>query len=153
RPYLQLPKGHYRLSFDCSVGAARMSSQPVLGLEVVAWHRWRKGRSRSSNSLFGPPLPSGVQQTWRDFTVAQLQSGSRSVDFMVPPELSFEGGEEVLFAFRFLHMANSGLTVRSVELRQIPGEEASPAMPREWRLLARLAKGKIGTREADCVTV
>ncbi len=46
RPLLQLPRGRYRLGFHCAAGTARMPSQPVLGVEVVASRRWRNGRFR-----------------------------------------------------------------------------------------------------------
>jgi len=75
------------------------------------------------------------------------------VDFTVPAELSLEGGQEVMFGFRFVHLGNADLTIRAVDLRQTSEEEAAPALPREWRLLGRLAKGTIGRREADCVSV
>ena len=153
RPHLQLPRGHYRLSFRCAAGIPRMTSQPVLGAEVVAWRRWRDGRSGSWNAMRGPPPKSVVQQAWRDFTAAQLRSGSGSVDFAVPAELSFEGGEEVLFGFRFLHLGNADLTISAVDLCRTAARETTPAPPREWRLLGRLVKGRIGTREADCVAV
>jgi Polysaccharide biosynthesis enzyme WcbI len=153
RPFLQLPRGRYRLSFECRAGIPRMASQPVLGVEVVARRRWRDGRSWSWGSLLGLPARGGVQQAWRDFTAPQLRCGSGSVDFTVPAELSLEGGQEVVFGFRFVHLGNADLTIGSVDLRQASEEEAVSTPPREWRLLGRLAKGTIGTREADCVSV
>jgi hypothetical protein len=153
RPFLQLPGGHYRLSFECRAGVPRMASQPVLGVEVVARRRWRDGRDFRWGSLLGVPPRGGVQQAWSDFTALQLRSGSGSLDFTVPAELSLEGGQEVLFDLRFFHLGNADLTIGAVDLRQVSEEEFSPASPREWRLLGRLAKGRIGTREADCVLV
>jgi hypothetical protein len=153
RPLLQLPRGRYRLSFECRAGIPRMASQPVLGVEVVARRRWRDGRSWNWGSLLGLPVRGGVQQAWRDFTAPQLGSGSESVDFTVRAELSLEGGQEVMFGFRFVHLGNADLTISAVDLRQASEEEFAPALPREWRLLGRLAKGTIGTREADCVSV
>jgi hypothetical protein len=153
RPFLQLPRGRYRLSFACRAGIPRMASQPVLGVEIVARRRWRDGQSWSWGSLLGLPAKGGVQQAWRDFTALQLRSGFGSVDFIVPAELSLEGGQEVMFGFRFVHLGNADLTIGAVDLRQASEEEFSPALPREWRLLGRLTKGTIGTREADCVSV
>src|SRR5712692_7523717 len=153
RPFLQLPRGRYRLSFECRAGTPRMASQPVLGVEIVARRRWRDGRSWSWGSLLGLPARGGVQQAWRDFTAPQLGSGSGSVDFTVPAELSLEGGQEVVFGFRFVHLGNADLTISAVDLRQASEAESAPTLPREWRLLGRLAKGTIGRREANCVSV
>jgi hypothetical protein len=153
QPFLQLPGGRYRLSFACRAGIPRMASQPVLGVEVVAQRRWRDGRSWSWGSLLGLPASGGVPQAWRDFTAPQLRCGFGSVDFIVPAELSLEGGQEVMFGFRFVHLGNADLTISSVELRQATEEESAPASAREWRLLGRLTKGTIGRREADCVSV
>jgi hypothetical protein len=153
RPYLQLPNGHYRLDFRCAVGLPRMASQPVLGVEVVVWHRWRDSRPGNWGSLLGAAPRNEAQRAWGDFTAAQLASGSASIDFTVPAELSYEAGEEVLFGFRFLHLANADLSIGAVDLRLVSPEEAAPETPREWRLLGRLVKGRIGTREADGATV
>ncbi len=153
QPFLQLPSGRYRLNFACRAGTPRMASQPVFGVEVVARRRWRDGRSWSWGSLLGLPARGGVQQAWRDFTAPQLRAGSGSVDFTVPAELSLEGGQEVMFDFRFVHLGNADFTIGAVDLRQASEEECAPALPQEWRLLGRLAKGTIGTHEADCVSV
>jgi hypothetical protein len=147
RPYLQLPAGHYRLTVRCAARNPQLASQPVMGVEVVAWPRWRDDRSWN----WKPPL--GAQQAWRDFNALELASGSGSIDFSVPAELSYESGEEVLFGFRLLHLGNADLTITAVDLRELAEQEAAPASPRKWRLFGRLAKGAIGTRGADCVTV
>src|SRR5262249_7222580 len=76
RPYLQLPQGDYRLTFDCDIGIPRMPSQPVLGVEVVAWRRWHDRRAWNWGSLVGLPPPiNGVQQAWRDFTAGARETG------------------------------------------------------------------------------
>src|SRR5215470_5276946 len=36
RPLLQLPKGNYRLNFECDAGTPRSATEPVLDVEVVA---------------------------------------------------------------------------------------------------------------------
>ena len=36
-PYWQLRAGSYRLSFRCRPGKPRLPSEPVLGVEVIAW--------------------------------------------------------------------------------------------------------------------
>jgi len=40
----------------------------------------------------------------------------------VPAELSLEGGQEVLFGFRFLYLGNAGLTITAVDLHRIADE-------------------------------
>jgi hypothetical protein len=153
RPLLQLPRGQYRLSFRCAAGIPQMASQPVLGVEVLARRRWQNDRSWSWTSLIGVPATAGIHRAWRDFTALQLNCGSCSIDFTVPLELGLEGGQDVLFGFRFLHFGNADLTISAVDLRLRADEGVMPAPPREWRLLGRLLKGTIGARGADCVTV
>lgn len=153
RPFLQLPRGNYRLSFRCTPGAAQMPAQPVLAVEILASRRWRDSRLRDWRALFGVPARVGVQQACTDFTEMQLRAGPGSVDFTVPGELSLESGQEIVFGFRFVHLGNAALTIGAVDLQQTSKEETRPTAPREWRLLGRLAKGAIGARDADCVTV
>jgi hypothetical protein len=152
RSFLQLPAGHYRLEIRCNAGSPRMVGQPVLGVEITARRRWQDGRWWSWNSLLGLPPPGGVQLAWRDFTAAEVGCGAASFDFEVPAEMALEGGQDIAIGFRLIRLANAGLTINAVDLQQITETEAAPA-PRVWRLLGRLAKGRIGTREADCVTV
>src|SRR5947208_16175031 len=96
RPYLELPRGHYRLSLRCDTGIPRRASEPVLGLEVAAWislsaaGRWRDHRPRRWGLLFGQHPRTGFQQGWRDFTAAELAADLGSIEFAVPPELSLE---------------------------------------------------------------
>jgi len=153
RPLLQLAKGCYRLSFACEPGTPILGSAPVLGVEVVARRRWQDDRSRIWTSLLGLSARGGLQLAWRDFTVMQLSSASPSIDFAVPAELSLEGGQEVLFGFRFLHLGNSGLTITAVDLQRVADDAAIDWQPNEWRLLGRLVKGRIGVREAGSVSV
>ena len=152
RSFLQLPAGHYRLEIRSDAGPPRMAAQPVLGVEITARRRWQDGRWWSWNSLLGLPPPGGVQLAWRDFTCAELCCGAASFDFEVPTELALEGGQDIVIGLRLIRLGNAGLTIKAVDLRQITEAEAAPA-PREWRLLGRLSKGRIGAREADCVTV
>jgi hypothetical protein len=153
RPFLQLPRGRYRLSFRCVVGTARMPSQPVLGVEVLASRRWREGRFWDWRPLVGMSPQSGIQQSVADFTEMELQHGCGSVGFIVPAGLSLESGQEVLFGFRFVHFRNADLTIGAVELEQAAENDASPVLRREWRLLGRLNKGAIGARAAEGVRV
>jgi hypothetical protein len=153
RPLLQLAKGCYRLSFACEPGTPLLASQPVLGIEVVARRRWQYDQPTIWASLLGPSARGGLQLAWRDFTVTQLSSGSPSIDFAVPAELSLEGGQEVLFGFRFLHLGNSGLTITAVDLQRFADDGAIDWQPNEWRLLGRLVKSRIGVREAGSVSV
>jgi hypothetical protein len=123
RPFLQLPRGYYRLSIECRAGTPQMPPQPVLGVEVTARRRWAEGRPSGWRSLLGRAGSGGAQQAWRDFTVLQLNSGSGSLDFTVPAELSLDGGQEVLFGFRLLHLGNADLSISAVNLQEIPGEQ------------------------------
>jgi hypothetical protein len=152
RPLLQLPAGHYRLEIRGDAGVPRMAAEPLLGVEVTARRRWQDGRWRSWNSLLGLASPGGVQLAWRDFTPAELSWGAASFDFEVPAELALEGGQDIVIGLQLHRLCNACLTITAVDVRQISEAEAALA-PREWRLLGRLSKGRIGARKADCVTV
>ena len=152
RTFLQLPVGYYRLEIRCGAGPPRMAAQPVLGVEITARRRWQDSRWWSWNSLLGLPPPGRVQLAWRDFTAAELCCGAASFDFEVPTEMALEGGRDIVIGLRLLRLGDAGLTIRAVDLQQITEAEAAPAL-REWRLLGRLSKGRIGARRADCVTV
>ena len=149
RPSLQLPAGHYQLEIRGDPGAPQMPAEPVLGVEITARRRWQDGRW-SWNSLLDRPPSGGVQLAWRDFTSAELGGGAASFDFDVPTELALEGGQDIIIGLRLHRLGNSGLTIKAVDVKQTT--EAAPS-PRVWRLLGRLAKGRIGAREPDCVTV
>ncbi len=152
RPFLQLPMGHYRLELRYDAGPPRMAAQPVLGVEITARRRWQDGRWWSWNSLLGLPPSSAVQLAWRDFTGAELRCGTAAFDFEVPAELALEGGQDIVVGLQLRRLRNAGLTIKGVDLRQISEAEATLA-PREWRLLGRLSKGRIGVRDADRVKV
>src|SRR5207302_10760889 len=62
------------------------------------------------------------------------------------------GGQDIVIGLHLIRLGTAGPTMKAVDLRQIPEAEAAAAS-REWRLLGRLAKGRIGARKADCVTV
>ena len=149
RPSLQLPAGHYRLEIRGDPGAPQMLAEPVLGVEITARRRWQDGRW-SWNCLLDLPPSGGVQLAWCDFTSAELCGGPASFDFDVPTELALEGGQDIVIDLRLHRLGNSGLTIKAVDVKQTT--EATPS-PRVWRLLGRLAKGRIGARESDCVTV
>lgn len=120
RPLLQLPVGHYRLSFRCDAGTPRVAAQRVLRVEVIARHRWQERRRLLSwNRLFGAPPPDGMQLASRDFTAPELCSAAGLVDFPVPPEFGLEGGEDVVIDFRFVHLGHADLALRAVDLRKI----------------------------------
>ncbi len=95
-PYWQLPSGGYRLNFRCRSGKPRMSSQPVLGVEVIAMNR--------------------VQLAWLDLTAEELQHETGSLEFAVPPPLGLGAGDEARLEFRFFHMGNADLTIAAVDL-------------------------------------
>jgi len=152
RSFLQLPAGPYRLEIRGGAGTPRMAAEPVLGVEITARRRWQDDRWWSWNSLLGLPPSSAVQLAWRDFNSAELRCGAASFDFEVPAELALEGGQDIVIGLQLHRLRNAGLTIKAVDLRQITATEAAPAA-REWRLLGRLSKGRIGARKADCVTV
>jgi hypothetical protein len=151
RPFLQLPAGHYRLEIRGAAAAPRKAGQPVLGVEITARRRWQDGPWWSWNSLLRRPR-GGVQLAWRDFTSAELCCGAASFDFEVPTELALEGGQDIVIGLRLIGLADAGLTIKAIDLGKIREDDAAVA-PREWRLLGRLSKGRIGVRKADCVTV
>ena len=151
RPFLQLPAGHYRLEIRGAAAPPRRAGQPVLGVEITARRRWQDSPWWSWNSLLGRPR-GGVQLGWRDFTSAELCCGAASFDFEVPTELALEGGQDIVIGLHLIGLANAGLTIEAIDVRQIREDDAALA-PREWRLLGRLSKGRIGVRKADCVTV
>jgi hypothetical protein len=152
RSFLQLPAGHYRLEIRCDAGSPRMAGEPVLGVEISARRRWHDARWLSWNSLLGRPPPGGIQLAWRDFNSAELGCGAASFDFEVVTELALEGGQDIVIGFHLIRLGNAGLTIKAVHLRELTAAEAAPA-PREWRLLGRLAKGRIGVRQVNGVTV
>jgi hypothetical protein len=129
RPLLQLPEGHYRLSFRCEAGIPRVATQPVLGVEIYGRPRWQeRGRLWSWERFFGASGSQGTQLARRDFTAMELCSGAGTIDFPVPPELSIEGGEDVVINFRFAHLGNADLAFRAVDLCKITvAEEPSRA--------------------------
>jgi hypothetical protein len=150
---LQLPRGYYRLCFDCAAERERIATDPVLAVEVVAIRRWQDGRRQ--RPWIRPLLGwgnGGVALAGRDFTAAELHSGSGAVDFVVPTELALEGGQDVVISLRFLHLANADLRIDAIELREGDSPAGSAEPPMQWRLLGRLTKGSIGTRGPDGVT-
>jgi hypothetical protein len=153
RPLLHLPGGHYRLDFRCEAGLPRMAAEPALGVEIVARRRWPEGRRRNWDRLLRPPPTGRKHLAWRDFTAAELSTGSGSLDFTVPNELALEGGQEIVIDLRFLHLGNAALTIRAADLRQAVEAGAATARPRQWRLLGRLTTGRRALGETDRVTV
>src|SRR5262249_31477658 len=89
------------------------------------------------------------QQAWRDFTAAELASGTGSLDFEVPYEHSLESENEGRFEFRFFHLGNADLSITTADLHRIPPEEAAPTALRRWRLLGRLQKTWLGWRAGN----
>jgi Polysaccharide biosynthesis enzyme WcbI len=129
-PLLQLPEGHYRLSFQCDAGASRAATQPVLSVEVIAQQRWQQRRGSARwNQLFGAPTEHGTQLAHRSFTAPDLVSGTTAVEFAIPPEFGLEAGEDVVIDVRFIHSGNAGLTVRAVDLCKIAVAEAPARAP------------------------
>ena len=125
-PYLHLKRGRYRLLFRCRAGRARLTAQPVLGVEILVLSRF--------------------QQQWRDFTAADLAGGTVALEFDVPPEHSIEGGNEGRYEFRFFHFGNAALAIASVDLERLPEGAPVPASAGRWRLLGRLDKSWLGRR-------
>jgi hypothetical protein len=128
-PYLHLSAGYYRLSFRCRTGAARMTAQPVLGVEAIVLSRFQQG--------------------WADFTAAELAGGCGSMIFEVPPEHSLESDNEGRFEFRFFHLGNADIAISAIELERLPDDEPPHGVPRQWRLLGRLSKTWLGITRGD----
>jgi hypothetical protein len=128
RPLLQLPKGNYRLNFECDAGTPRSGSKPVLGVEVMARRRWQQ-QGRGWNRLFGATAAHRTQLARQNFTAVELASGKGTVEFSVPPELGLEGGEEVVIDLRFVHSGNAGLTLRAVDLHKGTVEDGPSGAP------------------------
>jgi hypothetical protein len=128
-PYLHLRRGRYRLTFRCRVMRARLTGQPVLGVEIIVLSRF--------------------QQQWKDFTASDLAGCAGALDFEVPAEHSLEGGNEGRYEFRFFHLGNAALAVTAVALERLPDDTPSPAQISRWRLLGRLEKGWLGRRAGD----
>jgi hypothetical protein len=129
-PYWQLPAGRYRLRFRGAARRPRLPDEPVLGVEVLALGRF--------------------QQAWQDFTIRELEAGTGSLEFVVPPELGLESGDEARFEFRFFHLGNADLALAAVVLEEFRGpktELRGPEMPppgRRWRLFGRLRGRALG---------
>jgi|GEM_PF-1165298 hypothetical protein len=140
RPWLPLPAGHYRLSFRCRAGRPLLASEPVLGVEILACHRWRGRPRRQWRALGQDPFASRFLRAWRDFTAAELGQEQGVIDFVVPRELALEAGEDVPFDFRFLHFGNADLTIAEVELRQLSAAPEGLESADSWRLFWRMTK-------------
>ena len=128
QPLLQLPKGNYRLNFECDAGTPRSAAEPALGVEVVAGRRWQQ-QGWSWNRLFGATAVDRTQLAHQNFTAAELASGVGAVEFSVPPELGLEGGEEVVIDLRFVHSGNASLTLRAVDLHKNTAEDGALRAP------------------------
>jgi hypothetical protein len=128
-PYLYLPQGRYRLRFRCRVATPRFTAQPALGVDVVVLNRF--------------------QVLWRDFTAAELDGGTGSLDFTVASEHSLEGGNEGRFEFRFFHLGNAGFAITAISLDRLPAAASPMAERSRWRLLGRLQKTWRGHRGHD----
>lgn len=130
RPYLWLPEGSYRLDLSGRAAAPRHSDAPVVAVEVTAHplsHRSGEIGARRDSVLIGAA----------DFTAGELAAGTGTLAFAVPRELGLDGGEDVPFQFRILHLGNAGLTIEGVEVTALNRAAAEPA-PTHWRLLGRL---------------
>ncbi|HEY1796397.1 MAG TPA: WcbI family polysaccharide biosynthesis putative acetyltransferase [Stellaceae bacterium] len=132
-PYYHFEMGRYRLAVHARAGAPALSGQPVLGVEIIILSRF--------------------QRAWRDFTAAELERGSGTLVFDVPPELSIDGGNEARFEFRVFHLGNADISIGGVELERLP-DDAGEADPRAWRLLGRLRSTWLARRQrSGSVTV
>src|SRR5207237_2568387 len=118
----------------CDGGIPRMAAQPVLGIEIIARRRWQDGRRWSWNSLLGPPWSGGVQLAWRDFTSAEISTGSAAFDFEVPAELALEGGQDIVVALRILHLGNTALLITTVHILQAPAAHPTSGPPASVQL-------------------
>lgn len=149
-PYLRLPGGNYRLLLRGRSQSPVLPDQPVLGIEVLGQSRWVS--RRGPMLLARLPETNGEQIVWRDVTGEELAAGMVVVDLAVPTEMSMEAGADAPFDIRLHHFGNAALTIDAVDLVKLDDNGTPPAAAR-WRLLGRLAKGRIGTRERDGVAV
>jgi hypothetical protein len=106
------------LKISGHAGAARFSTQPVVGVEV---------------------LSRDVQQAYRDFTAEELEQGCAAVDFCVRPGPRDRAGGPSLFSFELHHFGNADLDIRSAELADVEAA-ADAATAKSWRLSGRLRR-------------
>jgi hypothetical protein len=128
----RLPRGTYLASFAARCGAPRHPGLPVLGVELFGHSRWRSRTPRLW--LLPSPDRSGTQLTRRDFTAAELASGTGAVMFEAPPSLSLDGGSDAPFEIRFQHMGNADIAVSAVILQQLTPDEIGSIAASEWRI-------------------
>jgi hypothetical protein len=137
-PYLRLPAGRYRLSFRGSAGRPLFPREPVVGVEIVLRHRWHLRPHQGWISGLVRPARTEFPLAWRDFTAAELAGATAAIDFVVPPEIGLETGDDAPFDIRFLHLGNAAWTISAVELRQSSASAEGCEAAGEWRLLCRL---------------
>src|SRR6202040_2610544 len=113
-PYLRLARGHYRLTVRVSGAKPRDTRQAVLGIEVFADSRWRRGAGVRQLSRF--PESDGIPQVQQDFTAAEIACGTVSVDFSVPTDLALETGADAPLDMRLHHYGNAALRIAAVDL-------------------------------------
>ncbi len=104
RPMGGLPAARYRLRFRCRDGPPRNPQQPVLGIEIF-------------NSYLAYEA---------HFTADELNGGTPTIDFAVPPELGLEGGAAAPVALKFIYLRNGPLAVAGIELELLDDEDRSP---------------------------
>lgn len=130
RPFLWLPEGPYRLDLRGRATAPRHPDEPVVAVEIGA-------RPLSGRLALATGRRETVLVGAADFTARELADDVASVTFAVTRELSLDGGDDVPFEFRLLHLGNAGLTLDSVEVVAQNDIEAEPP-PNRYRLLGRM---------------
>lgn len=149
-PYLRLGRGAYRLTIRGGAGEPCQPARPVLGVEILGrsrwysdspWYEWRRA-----------PKPGGTREAWADFRANEWVGGAVSIDFEVPVPMATESGADAPFDIRLHHLGNADLTIASVDLIWL-GEEWDVTPARQWRLLGRMRKARIGIESPAGVSV
>jgi hypothetical protein len=150
-PYLRLPRGNYRLLLRGGCRSPSVPDHPVLGVEVLGQSRWLS--RRGPMHLARLPETNGEQLAWRDVTAEELAAGVVAVDLAVPTEMSMEAGADAPFDIRLYHFGTAALTIAAVDLIKLDDDDDGAAPAARWRLLGRLAKGRIGRQDRDGIAV
>ncbi len=119
-PFLRLAAGRYCLSFKAQVGLALPGDHPILGVEIVAQNR--------------------VLRAWRDFTAAELRSGTQQMLFEVPDAIGAGSESDAPFEFRFTAFGRGTFRVTELSLRPLRSIDTPFDQQMIWRLLDRFRR-------------
>ncbi len=104
---LRLPTGVFRARIACQLKRARSGSTPTLEFSVATRN--------------GSPLNS------RTFTATELRSGEVTFEFIVPRDISLDGGVSQKIDIRLRNFRNADVLLQALDLERISSE--IPAMP------------------------